>query len=74
MVETEGPKDALTKDALKGVRRLLEKNGMASLSELKLELHITRNWLSGFMSALVALGIVECKGTRTYKLYVVVER
>jgi len=54
---------------LEEVERFLNDSGMASLSDLERHLRISRNWLSSFMSALEALGIVECKGTRTYKLY-----
>jgi len=60
--------------ALKEVRRFLNDSGMASLSDLERGLGITRSWLSGFMSALEALGLVKCKGTRTYKLYMLVEK
>jgi len=55
------------------VRRFLGDAGMACLSDLERELGITCNWLSGFMSALEALGLVRCRGTRTYKLYMLVE-
>jgi DNA-binding IclR family transcriptional regulator len=65
LVDTEDPKGVLEE-----VKRLLEQKNMATLSGLERSTGITRNWLSGFMSALVALGIAECKGTRTYKLYV----
>ena len=58
---------------LEEVRRFLDNSGMASLSDLERGLGITRNWLSGFMAALEALGLVKCKGTRTYKLYMLVE-
>ncbi|MEM3602770.1 MAG: hypothetical protein QXN87_08885 [Candidatus Bathyarchaeia archaeon] len=58
-------------DVLREVRRVIEKNGMASLSELERALGVSRNWLSGFMAALEALGIVDCRGTKTYKLYMV---
>jgi len=54
-------------------RVFLNDSGMASLSDLERGLGVTRNWLSGFMSALEALGMVKCKGTRTYKLYRLVE-
>ena len=64
MVDTNDPKGVLRE-----VRQLLNKTGMASLSELERKLGITRNWLSGFMSALVAMDVVVCKGTKTYKLY-----
>jgi DNA-binding HxlR family transcriptional regulator len=43
---------------------------MSSLSELERSIGISRNWLSGFMAALEALGAVECRGTRTFKIYV----
>jgi len=56
---------------LKEVRRLLERNGWMSLSDLERSIGVTRNWLSGFMSALEALGVVECRGTRTFKLYAI---
>jgi len=56
---------------LKEVKRLLERNGWMSLSDLERSIGVTRNWLSGFMSALEALGVVECRGTRTFKLYAV---
>jgi len=39
------------------------------LTEIERELSISRNWLSGFMTALEALDIVERKGTCTFKLY-----
>lgn len=42
---------------------------MISPSGLERALGVTGNWLSGFMSALKALGIVECRKTKTYKLY-----
>lgn len=56
---------------LREVRRVIERSGMASLSELERATGVSRNWLSGFMAALEALGVVECRGTRTYKLYMV---
>lgn len=56
-------------DVLREIRRHLERHGMASLSELERSLGVSRNWLSGFMAALEALGVVACKGTRTYKIY-----
>ena len=68
MVGTDNPRLVL-----EGVRRFLNDSGMASLSDLERGLGITRNWLSGFMAALEALGLVKCKGTRTYKLYMLVE-
>ena len=52
------------------VKRFLSRNGMASLSELERSIGISRNWLSGFMAALEAVGVVECRGTRTFKIYV----
>lgn len=55
---------------LREIRRTIEKGGMASLSDLERVLGVSRNWLSGFMAALEALGVVECRGTRTYKIYV----
>jgi len=64
LVDTNDPKGVLRE-----VRQLLNKTGMASLSELERKLGITRNWLSGFMSALVAMDVVVCKDTKTYKLY-----
>jgi len=54
---------------LREVKRLLERNGLMSLSELERSLGVIRCWLSGFMAALEVLGIVECRGTRTHKLY-----
>jgi len=39
------------------------------LSELDRELGITRNWLSGFLAGLEALGIVNRRGTATFKIY-----
>jgi len=39
------------------------------LSELDRELGISRNWLSGFMAALEAVGMVDRRGTRTLKIY-----
>jgi len=56
---------------LREVRRVIERSGMASLSELERALGVSRNWLSGFMAALEALGVVECRGTKTYKLYMI---
>lgn len=64
MVDTADPAGVLRE-----VRRVIEKNGMASLSELERALGVSRNWLSGFMAALEALGVVDCRGTRTFKLY-----
>jgi Mn-dependent DtxR family transcriptional regulator len=57
-------------EVLREVRGVLRRRGLASLSELERELGIRRSWLSGFMGALEALGVVECKGTRTFKIYV----
>lgn len=57
MANTEDPKNVLEE-----VRRLLSENGMASLSELERYTGVSRNWLSGFMAALEALGVVSCKG------------
>lgn len=68
MADTDDPKGVLRE-----ARQLLSKSGMASLSELERRLGTTRNWLSGFMSALEALDVVECRGTRTYKLYMLRE-
>ena len=65
LADTDDPEGVLRE-----VKRLLSANGMASLSELERSTGISRNWLSGFMAALEALGLVECKGTRTFKLYV----
>ncbi|MEM2493656.1 MAG: hypothetical protein QXE23_08980 [Nitrososphaerota archaeon] len=56
---------------MREVRRVIERSGMASLSELERALGVSRNWLSGFMAALEALGVVECRGTKTYKLYMI---
>jgi DNA-binding IclR family transcriptional regulator len=61
-------------DVLGEVRRLLERNGMASLSELEKAIGVSRNRLSGFMAALEALGIFSCKGTRTYRIYMLAEK
>jgi len=68
LVGTDNPRLVLEE-----VRRFLNDSGMVSLSDLERGLGITPNWLSGFMSALEALGLVKCKGTRTYKLYMLVE-
>jgi DNA-binding HxlR family transcriptional regulator len=65
MADTDNPRSVLEE-----VRRHLSKNGMSSLSELERSIGISRNWLSGFMAALEALGVVECRGTRTFKIYV----
>jgi DNA-binding HxlR family transcriptional regulator len=65
MADTDDPRSVLEE-----VRRHLSKNGMSSLSELERSIGILRNWLSGFMAALEALGVVECRGTRTFKIYV----
>jgi len=64
MADTDNPRSVLEE-----VRRHLSKNGMSSLSELERSIG-ARNWLSGFMAALEALGVVECRGTRTFKIYV----
>jgi len=64
MVNTEDPRGVLEE-----VRRLLSQNGMASLSDLERSMGVSRNWLSGFMAALEAVGVVSCKGTRTFKIY-----
>lgn len=66
MVDTADPAGVLRE-----VRRVIEKNGMASLSELERALGVSRNWLSGFMAALEVLGVVDCRGTKTFKLYMV---
>ncbi|MEM2045457.1 MAG: hypothetical protein QXO20_04675 [Candidatus Bathyarchaeia archaeon] len=66
MVDTADPAGVLRE-----VRRVIERSGMASLSELERALGVSRNWLSGFMAALEALGVVECRGTKTYKLYMI---
>jgi len=64
VADTEDPRGVL-----EDVRRLLSENGMASLSELERMTGISRNWLSGFMAALEAIGLVNCRGTRTHKIY-----
>ena len=64
LADTDDPEGVLRE-----VKESLSRAEMASLSELEQSLRISRNWLSGFMSALVAVGMVECRGTRTYKLY-----
>jgi len=69
MANTDDPKGLFEE-----VKRFLSRNGMASLSELERAIGVSRNWLSGFMAALEALGVVACKGTRTYKIYVLVDR
>lgn len=66
MADTADPEGVLRE-----VRRVIERSGMASLSELERALGVSRNWLSGFMAALEALGVVECRGTKTYKLYMI---
>jgi len=65
MADTDDPRSVLEE-----VRRHLSKSGMSSLSGLERSIGISRNWLSGFMAALEALGVVECRGTRTFKIYV----
>jgi len=69
MADTDDPEGVLQE-----IRQFLSKAGMASLSDLERGLGITRNWLSGYMAALEALGMVECKGTRTYKLYMLIKK
>ena len=64
MADTDNPGGVLRE-----VKRLLSVNGMASLSGLERSMGISWNWLSGFMAALEALGLVDCKGTRTFKIY-----
>jgi len=68
MADTNDPEGVLQE-----IRQFLSKAGMASLSDLERGLDITRNWLSGYMSALEALGMVKCKGTRTCTLYMLIE-
>jgi len=69
MADTNDPEGVLQE-----IRQFLSKAGMANLSDLERRLGITRNWLSGYMAALEALGMVECKGTRTYKLYMLIKK
>lgn len=56
-------------NVLREVRNSLRRRGLASLSELERELRIGRSWLSGFMAALETLGVVKCKGIKTFKIY-----
>ncbi|MBS7646690.1 MAG: hypothetical protein QW566_00120 [Candidatus Jordarchaeales archaeon] len=58
-------------ETLQQISRLLEKNGLMSLSDLERSIGVSRNWLSGFMAALEAIDLVERKGTRTFKLYMI---
>ena len=62
-VETSRPKAVL-----EAIIALL-KNKPGNLSDLDGKLGINRNWLSGFMAGLEALGIVNRWGTATFKIY-----
>jgi len=66
-VETSNPKRVL-----ESVLRLLQEKPR-SLTQLDRELGISRNWLSGFMAALEACEVVNRHGTRTFKIYELLE-
>jgi len=74
--EAEGdpPEGEFWRRTLRRVLELLEKFEILSISELCRLTGGRRDWITGFLAALEALGILGRRGTRTHKLYHLTEK
>ena len=56
------------------IKKYLEENSIASITDLNRALPVNRNWLAGFLSACECFGFIGRKGTRTFKIYTLAEK